>query len=121
MNGELNRPVDMQGPLLDERGMQEERKRDPGDVTAPLSPVKSMGPAGAAQWSDHGIMRELDALAAKFSPDAIEGVALRAVRRRFEELLMRDIHRSHEMDKAFSEARQANDRLRLARLALGRD
>lgn len=102
-----------------EHRTQAERKRDPGDAAAPAS--TSNGTLGAAQLSDHGLLRELEALGVKFSSESMEGVVLRMVRRRFEALLNIDVRRAHEMEKAHASERRAQDRLRLIRLVLTTD
>lgn len=82
------------------------------------APVTS-GLAAASQWSDRGLLHTLETLAAKYAPGTDEYVLLMAAAKRMEELLHRDHVRGYEVDKLKMSERQAQDRLRLARLALG--
>lgn len=101
----------------------ETRQRDPGDVASPMSPAinGASGLAGAAQWSDHRLLREMEALSDQFASGTPVNILTRAAWKRLGVLMGEVQQHRQESRRAGALQHQAEDRLRLVRLAVGHD
>lgn len=87
----------------------------------PMPPGQNGASISAAGPSDEILLGAIEGLAEKFAHDTNERSILGSAHRRIRALVEQAHRRSHEIDKAMNSEREARDRLRLARLALGRD
>lgn len=73
---------------------------------------------GASQWSDHGILREMEALADKFAHGTHERAVLNAAWKRLGSMMDEVQRHQRESRRAGALQKNAEDRVRLALLAL---